>query len=186
MTLVYKTCGGATAITKPVCEPCSTREHGRVRSIALIKKGTALADPTKTAEWIAGIEAGTIFIIPETTGTFDGGAPKEGKGYGNRKSTILGYDYVLNASDPNYKGNSPFWDTIKEQGDYLIAFRTETQVHISEEVVTITPKNSVEEDIESEVVWNVEIKWFQKKLMKPIDASLLGDVFRCFEIQVTP
>lgn len=182
MAIVYKNCGGGTGIPAPVCEPCAPREHGRVRSIAFIKKGTALANPAVATEWLAGIQAGTILIIPETTGTFDGGTPKEGKGYGNRKVTVLGYDYVINASDPNYTGNAKFWDAIKDSGEYQVAFRTETQVHISDEVVTITPKNQVEEDVESEVVWLAEIKWFQPKLMKPQSAAALTDVFRCFEV----
>lgn len=141
-----------------------------------------LANPAVLTEWTAGVEAGTIIIIPETTGTFDGGAPKEGKGYGNKKTSVLGYDYTLNASDPNYIGNAPFWDAIKDAGDYKVAFRTETQIHISDVVVTITPKNAVEEDVESEVVWQAEVKWFQPKLMKPISAVALTDIFRCFEV----
>jgi len=182
MPIVYKNCGGAGGIIHPTCDPCGPREHGRIRSIAFIKKGTKLSTPAVSTEWTAGIEAGNILVIPETTGTFDGGSPKEGKGYGNRKSTILGYDYVLNVSDPSYIGNALFWDTIKDSPEYLVAFRTETQVHISEEVVTIIPKNPVEEDVDSEVVWQAEIKWFQNKLLKPQNSTALIDVFRCFEV----
>lgn len=181
MAIVYKTCSEVDLV-KPVCEPCGEREHGRIRSIAFIKKGTSLSNPAVVTEWNSGIEAGTILIIPETTGTFDGGTPKEGKGYGNKKTNILGYDYVLNISDPNYIGNAKFWDAIKKSGDYKVAFRTETQIHISDEVVTITPKNAIEEDIESEVVWQAEVKWFQKNLVVPNNAEALTDIFRCFEV----
>jgi hypothetical protein len=160
-------------ISEPGCDNCGEEtELGGVRSGAFIlKAGLAaiLANPTTLGVWTTAKTAGNLFIIPNARGTFDGGTPVEGEGYGDQKTRVTGYDYVAVLKDPVYKTNRDFWNSIKGRKDLYFVFRTETQLHIAEATCSVAPKNPVQEDISTAVVWEVEIKWSQKALMTPLD-----------------
>lgn len=170
-------------IIDPVCDPCLDNvEHGRIRGIAYIHKSykptleekmealkTALASgnandiTTAKSElntaWTDGISAKSIFVIPETIGTFDGGQPVEGSGYGDSESRLVGYSFVLSYKDPSLEGNEPFYNTISRSNGWYVISRTESLTRISNNPVTIIPKSAVTDDTNSEVVWDVEVKW---------------------------
>lgn len=158
MSIVYKSCTPAVDADH-FCNPCDAGEKGRVRSIVLIKKGTTIASPFTSEAWTALIEAGTVIIIPETSGTFDGGTPKMITGFGDVKEKKIGDDYVLTIKDPNYKENINFWE-YAEKETWNIGFRTETQLMIANADVSITAKAPVEDDLETTITWQIEAKWF--------------------------
>jgi hypothetical protein len=176
---VYNPC--EDEITDPVCDPClDTIEHGRVRGVAFINKNyyaTVKGDPENAAVWNAGIANKGIYIIPETQGNFDGGQPVEVPGYGDSETKLIGYKFALGFKDPNYKGNEPFYNSIKGSSNWHIAFRTETQTRISGNPATIIPKSPVADDLNSEVVWDVEVKWSHKDQPTPFDTP--ADIFKC-------
>jgi hypothetical protein len=182
MPIVYKDCA-EVEIPAHICDDCSPAEGGGIRSIALIKKDFAFTDITDPEEWTAGIEDGSIIVVPSTRGTFDGGSPVTGTGYGDNKQTINGYDFTLVAHDPAYAANGEFWNKVRKRKDFKVAWRTETQVHVSAETVTVNPTNPVEEGLDSAVDWLVNFTWFAPELSIPFDATNLKDeVFRCFEV----
>lgn len=169
-------------IVAHVCSDCPEVEHGRIRSVAFIHKDVAFVDPTSAAEWQAIIAANPkdIIVIPETHGTFDGGSPQYGLGYGNEEERFLGSEYILAYFDPNYKDNYPFYQSIKTNGDYKVAYATETLVHIVDAQVRVNPKAPVEDEMNSEVVWSVEVKWKSKNDPEPFDIP--ATIFACFAI----
>lgn len=170
-------------IEDPECDNCGEGvEFAMVRSAGFIlKAGLAgiLVAPETLGVYTTALAANNLFLIKNSRGSFDGGTPVEGEGYGDQVSRLLGYDYVLNVKDPVYKSNRNFWDAMKSRADVYVFFRTETQLHISEKPVVILPKNPVAEDLNAAVVWDVEIKWRQKALLIPIDvpATLFDCVF---------
>jgi hypothetical protein len=85
-----------------ICDPCETREKGRIGSTAFIKTSFEFTDPSDPTEWQTGINAGDIIIIPEVLGSFDGGTEVEGAGYGRQSTSLLGYNFTANFKDPNY------------------------------------------------------------------------------------
>jgi hypothetical protein len=166
---IYYPEGCDTAQPPYQCDPCDPPEHGRIRSIAYIKKSFNFSDPTDPTEWITGINAGDIIILAEVNGTHDGGAPVEGPGYGDQASKTTGYNFSIVYKDPNYKNNADFYNAIKNSRNYKVAYRTETQTHVSTNTVSIIPKQPVTDDLASEVTWDVEVKYSQGDLAEPFD-----------------
>lgn len=179
--ITYKTCSQSGADLIHTCDPCDNTELGRVRSVALIKKGTTITVPFDNAEWNAAIEAGNIIVIPRTTGSFDGGAPKTGNGYGDEKERKLGDDYVLSFKDPAYSANVDFWNAAEKE-TWNIAFRSKNFLQYVADDVKLTAKAPIEEDVDSEVVWNVEAKWFSQDKPKVSAVEPISDIFRCFDV----
>lgn len=152
-----------------ICDPCEEIESGGVRSVAFIKSDFAFTDPSNPAEWTAGFVAGDIILIPQTKGTFDGGAEVESPGYGDQVTRLTGYNFQAQYQDPNYKQNCAFYNTLKASRQYKFAYRTGSQIHIVDTAVQVIPKNPVQEDKTTEVVWDVIVKWSGKDLPCPYD-----------------
>ena len=152
-------CGGSVTIPTYSCNPCPEYEYGRIRSVAFIKNSFSFTDPTSATEWDAGIGSGDIIVVWETQGSYDGGTTSELTGFGDREFTNGGTSHILTYKDPNYAENCDFYNAIRSSSDYQIAFRTSSKIHISGAPVTVTPKNPVQDDLKSNVVWEVVVKW---------------------------
>lgn len=199
MPVIVSPCDGE--ILDPVCDPCLDNvEHGRVRGVAYVHKSykktledsidalqaailTGVAPDISdakdalTAIWADGLTSKVIFIIPETTGSFDGGQPVEGSGYGDSESRLIGFTFALGYKDPSLEGNEPFYNSISRSNGWHVVFRTETLTRISNNPVTIIPKSAVTDDMNSEAVWDVEVKW--KGKTQPKFYKDLVDFFVC-------
>ena len=179
VSTIYNPCDDE--IIDPVCDPClDDMEHGRVRSTAAVHKNfmpTLIANPDSKAVWDAGVAAKSIYIIPETQGTFDGGSPVMVPGYGDATEKLAGYNFTLNFMDPNFKQNVPYHNSQKNSSNWHIAFRTETQTRLSGKPCSFVPKTPVGAELSSEVVIDVEVKWFEKDQPVPFDTPV--GVFVC-------
>lgn len=176
---IYYPSGCASEIPDHYCNPCETPEHGRVRSAAFIANDFEFTDPSDPTEWQNGILNKKIIIIPETNGSFDGGSEVESPGYGDQQTKLNGYNFVLTYNDPNYKLNADFYNAIKNTRNYRFAYRTEKLIHLTQNSVQVVPKNPVAEDLTSEVVWNVLVKWSEGDLPVPYDVP--ASIFDCFD-----
>ena len=172
-------CGSTGSIPAYACSPCPTYEYGRIRSIALIKNSFTFIDPTKASEWSAGITAGNIVVIWETQGTYDGGSTSELAGFGDRETTNGGTKHTLTFKDPNYKDNADYYNAIRGTSEYTLAYRTSNLVHLIGEPVTFTPKNPVQDDTKSNVVWEVQAVWSSPDSPVPY-ATPIGIFDRCY------
>ncbi len=185
MSVVYKSCEDAAEIPDYKANPCGEYEHGRIRSLVLINEGTEITIPiteeTMESEWLQGIEARAIRMIQEATGTFDGGTPKMIPGFGDKKEVKSGDDYVVVVKDPNFTDNADFWAKA-EKKKWNIAFRTETQLFYVGDSVTLTAKSPIEEDTESVVQWNIELKWFSKNKPVITPFKAIKKFFTAFEL----
>lgn len=168
------------------CNDCGDLENGRVSSVAYISRayiGTLKADPTNPAVWAAGILSGAIKVIPRTSGSFTP-EPVRVTGYGRVSERLVGYNNTLSYRDPDYATNWGFYNGLKDSKIYHVAYATETLLHISDEPVSITPLQPVEDDLNSEVTWNVEVLWQQGPLLQPV-AQPEG-IFECFTVAPNP
>lgn len=166
---VYYPSGCDALIPAHICDPCEAIELGRIRSVAFIKTSFAFVDPSDATEWETGFASGDIILIPQTKGTFDGGAEVESPGYGDFATRLTGYNFQAQYQDPNYKLNCDFYNALKNSRQYKFAYRTETQIHITNVGVQVIPKNPVQDDVTTEVVWDVLVKWADKDVPCPFD-----------------
>lgn len=176
MGLVYKTCENAVFDKAYYSDPCRASEGGNVRSLVLIRKGTDITFPLDRAEWIEQVELGNIFIMSETRGVFDGGTEKTIQGYGKEKERVVGFDYTLQFKDPNYRLNGKFYEAA-EKPIWNVAYLSETQLHYVNSDCQLSARAPIEEDMDSDVAWNVEVKWTAKD--KPVMSaySTIDDLF---------
>lgn len=189
MSLQRITCEGASGEELiHVCDPCE-HELGRVRGVCLIDpsyeyatlfeklKGDATAQAAAAALFEAGIENGKIHLISETNGTYDGGSPQTGDGYGDEETRLLGYLYTLAFKDPSFSGNKDFWERIEKE-HWILMWRTETLLRITDKPAGIQAIDPVEADLTSSVAWNITATWKSKK--KP-EIAPLGPLAKYFE-----
>jgi hypothetical protein len=179
MASIYYPSGCDDTVGDHFCDPCETPEHGRVRSVFFTKASKTWTDIEDQTEWNTAIADRDVIVIAEVNGTFDGGAEVEGPGYGDQATKLVGYNFTLNYKDPNYAQNADFYNAIKRSRNYRIGYRTETKIHESVNTVSIIPKNPVPEDLASEVVWDVTVKWQDSDLPIPHDTP--EDIFTCFQ-----
>ena len=184
MALQRLTCEGVSGIAPVhVCDPCE-RELGRVRGVILfrgdydvesliakLKLGTPEGNEQAVTQFETAIQNGDAHLISETSGTYDGGAPQEGDGYGDEENRLLGYLHTLNFKDPSYAGNVEFYEQIEKE-HYKVAWRTETLLHFGDKPAAVHAIDPVEEDLTSVVVWNGTATWKSKNKAKvaPLEA----------------
>ena len=84
--------------------------------------------------------------------------------------------------NPNlvYDGNCNFYTELEKSRAWYFAYKTETLLHISDKAVSIFANNPTTENIEDDVTWNVEVTWFQKSPISPVDTP--DDIFDCFQL----
>ena len=171
MSVYYPTsnCGSTTTLPAYSCNPCPSYEYGRLRSVAFKKVSVSLTNPSSSSEWDTAIANEEIRVIWETQGSYDGGTTSELAGFGDREFTNGGVSHVLNYKDPNYASNYDFYMAIKDSSEWSIVFRTSSQIHVVDVPVTITPKNPVADDLKSNVVWDVTVKWSDPLQPRPYD-----------------
>lgn len=153
-----------------ICDPCEEIESGGIRSIAYIKNTVAFVDPSNPTEWETEFAAGNVILIPQTRGSFNGGTPTEGVGYGDQLTRLTGYTFELIYHDPNYRQNCTFYNILKSSRQYKLAYRTGTQIHMVDATVQAIPTNPVEEALDSALDWNINVKWSGSDVPCPYDA----------------
>lgn len=154
-------CGGGSQPDYS-CGACITTEHGRIRSIAIIKTSyvaTVMAAPSSNSTWTTGLSSGNLFALYATQGSYDGGSTTELTGFGNQATLNGNTTHTLTFKDPFYGENCDFYNSIRDSSEYTIAYVTENYVHFAETTVTFSPKNPVQDDINSVLTWEVQCKW---------------------------
>lgn len=160
--MYYPKCEQDVSALVHTCDPCNNVERGRVRSIVMVDPlGNYTMEDLKELtleKWKEAIDKGQIILLPRVIGSFDGGSPIEGDGYGDETSRLIGYNYTLDAKDPSYASNTDFWQAA-EKKTWWLAYRTETLIHFVDGAVKVQAKAPVEEGLDTDVVWNLHYMW---------------------------
>lgn len=172
-------CGTDGPLPAYNCSPCPQYEYGRIRSIALVKTSFTFIDPSKSSEWAAGIANDNIRVIWETQGSYDGGSTSELAGFGDRETTNGGTKHTLIWKDPNYTENADFYNGLRYTSEWTLVYRTSNSIHTVGEPCTFTPKNPVQDDTKSNVVWDVQAVWSSPN--SPVPYRTPAGIFdRCY------
>lgn len=164
------------------------KELGRVRGVILFddsvdvdtliaKLESEEAADAATAKAImdAGIAAGTIHVVPQTTGEYDGGTPHTADGY-EGDTRVLWHDYKLSFKDPSYSANKAFYEDA-EQRQRRVAWRTETLLHFADKKANLTATDPVEDNLSSTVTWNAEATWRSKNKHHIVKIGVMAEYF---------
>ena len=160
------------------CDPCAPREKGRIRAIAFVRKGFEFLDRTSLVEWQAAVQNKDVILIPETHGSLSDPTPTLGQGFGSAVEKLLGFQYSLEFFDPDYKNNCGFYNALLLQTSYRLAYITETLGHMTDVTVTVIPVAPVEDELNSEITWKVNVKWEDGQHPCPFDFPT--DVLQCY------
>lgn len=173
MALKYKICNSEGEVPQYVCDACAKAESGSVRGVAYIHKSLQSAVAGEQAKtnlgkidwWETQINAGLVFVIPSTRGTFDGGTKKVSSATwgGKVEESLLGKTFVLNVIDRQHSGNRDFYQAFENNArSYIPAFCTERELRVATDPITaIEVKDPVEEGADSQVTWQSAITWEQ-------------------------
>lgn len=173
-----------TSIGSHDCDPCPSREHGRIRGVGYINEdyySTIAADPLNSSLWTAGLDLGTLGIIniPEVEGESAEPAEQVRTGFGDVKDFLLSFDWSISYRDPNFLDNCDFYNSMNNtRGVYYFYYRTETQTYITDQPVTVIAKQIIENDINSLVLWKVDVKW--SSLNIPCNYTSVPILDRCW------
>jgi hypothetical protein len=151
------------------CDPCLPKEFGRIRAVAFIKDSFNFTNPEDSSEWQAGISSGDIVLIPQVHGSLADPTEKEGVGYGDTVSTVLGFDFAVTFFDPNYAENCDYYNALKKTQNWKFMYKTSTKGHLTNVTVTVIPKAPIADELTSEVVWVVMVKWADENHACPFD-----------------
>ena len=105
----------------------------------------------------------------QTSGSYDGGTQTEIPGFGDVEVANGGVNHVLTFRDPNYKENGDFYNALRTNTEWTVAYRTSDSIHFTEVACVISVKNPVQDDLKSVVVWEGTIKWSNADSPIPYD-----------------
>lgn len=147
------------------CSPCPVSEQGRVRHLGLVSTNWVFTDITSPSDWNAGIFQDQIFIIPNVRGVCSSDIVTAGR-FGDLPDRILYRNYKVAVTDPNFVLNDDFQNWLNKHKNLRVAYVTENYLQISERQVSIQTKDPIEETVESERYYQMEMNWWQIKLPK--------------------
>lgn len=183
MSTIFYPASCEADVVAHVCNPCDEKEQGRVGSLAAIHKtyyAALAADPENDVVWKTGIETGKILIIPDVRGSMSSQANYK-TGYGRTPEAYTGRTFTLEASDPNWLNNHTTYNQLQESRSYHLAWCTETKTQISKNPATWKPDEPIEDDVNSEREWKLEVSFTQRPFSVPFDTPV--GIFDCFEVQ---
>jgi len=168
-----------SVIPPHTCDPCIPKEYGRVRAVAFVKSSYEFSDITNPTEWEQAIDDGNVILIPAVHGNLPEPSEQVGPGYGDTTETLLGFEFTLTYYDPNYADNCDFYNEIKRTQSYRLMYKSSSKGHLTGTTVTVIPKAPIEDDINTEVVWAVQVKWKDADHACPFDFP--ESVLKCYE-----
>ena len=156
---------GCDALPAYVPNNCDDVEMGRIRGVAYVPIHYVFTDPTNAAEWQTLIANGTVVVVPDTNGSYDGGKVKEGPGFGGNINTFLGFDHSAKFKDPNLSsGNIAFYDKLCTTRGYKLYFATEKSGWFADQPCAFMPSVPVQDAIDSQITFEIEAKWVSRNL----------------------
>lgn len=156
-------------------------ESGRVVALAFIHEDIHQAiyeDPENAVLWTDGDYSADLHIFQEVRGSYDGGSPIDVAGVGNQDTRVINADRSMNVMIQGVKGNEAFFNEIVKSHRYRVAFVVGGQydtLFINNVNTSIVGGAPVEEGLDSELVWNITIKW--KDINNPKSSNVPVGIF---------
>jgi hypothetical protein len=156
-------------------------ESGRIVALAFIHKDVfpaIYANPSNAALWVDSSYSSDVIVFKNVRGSFDGGSPIEVSGVGNQSTRVINADRSASVMIPGVKGNEDVWNEIVKERGYRVAFVVGANYdllllnNVDTSIFAVAP---VEEGLDTEIMWNVSIKW--KDIKNPKSSNVPTGVF---------
>ena len=82
-------------------------------------------------------------------------------GFGDTVEELDGYDFKASVFEPNYKANCNFWNEIKRSKEWKFFYKTETQVHLTDSILTIVQLTFITDDRKVGVIFYQHLELIQ-------------------------
>lgn len=140
-------------------------EPGSVVAVAFVdedSKFSSTNDITNAANWINLAYDASVLIHQEVRGSYPRAAATEIAGKGKQDTRITGRKHQVDFRVSSIKGNDNYWNTLNRSTNYTFAFVIGGDYDLlfyTDKTVSIDAVPVVDEALDSEVDWNVTIKW---------------------------
>lgn len=159
------------AFEQDVC----ANEEGRIIAIALLRVDHAITDATIKAQWTTAIANGTAVIIQNVKGSKPVASPVTKDGFGRQKTKTVSYDRTLAYQHPDVIGNEDFYNVLNFDNAHMIAYYTAGKKiwmppTDEEPVANFDADTIVEDPLDSDIVFDVQVGWAAQKMNTAFDA----------------
>jgi hypothetical protein len=137
-------------------------EPGSVVAVAFIDEDVSFTDIKDAAEWTNLTYSTDILVHQEVRGSYAKAAATEIAGKGKQDTRVVGRKHELTFRVSSIKGNDNYWNTLNRATNYKVAFVVGSNYDLLFYVntnVSIDAGPVVEEGLDTEVDWNVSVKW---------------------------
>lgn len=164
---------------------CQSLESGGVQQILLVKAAYQRtlvvnlgANPTQQQveqALTAGITAGSVVMLPQGYGNYNGGAPVEGPGRNGTGVSLVGRNHEITFNVDFDKDNETFVNAISKVTNYYVWFCSGGRMYNPGKMASMIATMPIEEALTSVVRQVFSIKW--NSLDLPISYPKPGDEF---------
>jgi len=137
-------------------------EPGSVVAVAFIDEDVSFTNIKDAAEWTNLTYSTDILVHQEVRGSYAKAAATEIAGKGKQDTRVVGRKHELTFRVSSIKGNDNYWNTLNRATNYKVAFVVGSNYDLLFYVntnVSIDAGPVVEEGLDTEVDWNVSVKW---------------------------
>lgn len=157
------------------------KEKGRFGANAFVRKGIlseADFQSSNVAAAITKILAAEAvcdaYVLRDTSGAYDGGAPVTGKSGGRQKEKDINIVHTLTLADLEYVGNESFWEFMKgsaNQWDWVGWTSSRAWPVIGPEL-KISPKGPIGDDPDVDIEGEITVSYSRNGLLKSYASDL--------------
>lgn len=137
-------------------------EPGSVVAVAFIDEDVTFTDITDPSEWTTLTYSTDILLHKEVRGSYAKPAATEIPGKGKQDTRVVGRKHELLFRVSSIKGNDNYWNTLNRSTNYTLAFVVGSDYDLLFRVdknVSIDAGPVVQEGLDTEVDWEVSVKW---------------------------
>lgn len=144
-------------------------EPGRIIAVAYLRTDATITDYTSAAQWAADVAAGRAAVIRNVRGEKPKSSQTEVDGFGREDVRTTGRKHNIVYESPDVIDNVDYYNAMNFNSSYRVAYYTQSgHVWVVEEAIAnVDADYVILSAIDSDILWNVEVKWSSKALALP-------------------
>jgi hypothetical protein len=131
------------------------------------------------SEWTTKIGTGDARVLWQVNGTVSDVSTEQLPGFGDVEFENGSTSWTAAIKDPNVIENTDFYNALKLSSEWVLVYKTSSQIWDTGEISNISVKPVVSENLKDVVYYEVSFKWVNDDLPTPY-AIPYGIFDRCF------